>query len=52
MPEMSLSTSARLQASPIPGGGTPVEQWTGWEHRFYAAAEAFLASHLGGRAEP
>jgi GlcNAc-PI de-N-acetylase len=36
MPEMSLSTSARLQASPIPGGGTPVEQWTGWEHRFAA----------------
>lgn len=34
MPEMSLSTSARLQASPITDGGTPVEQWTGWEHRF------------------
>jgi LmbE family N-acetylglucosaminyl deacetylase len=34
MSETSLSTSARLQASPIIDGGTPVERWTGWDHPF------------------
>jgi LmbE family N-acetylglucosaminyl deacetylase len=30
----SESTSARLRDSPIADGGTPVERWTSWEHRF------------------
>lgn len=29
-----MSSSARLQACPIVDGGTPVEVWTGWDHRF------------------
>jgi LmbE family N-acetylglucosaminyl deacetylase len=36
MPEMPLSTSARLQASPIADGGTDVERWTRWDRRFAA----------------
>ncbi len=34
MTGLSESTSARLRASPIAAGGTPVEQWTSWERRF------------------
>ena len=31
---MTSPTSARLQASPINEGGTPVHVWTGWNDRF------------------
>ncbi len=34
MTRPSESTSARLRGSPIADGGTPVERWTSWEHRF------------------
>lgn len=34
MDEMLSATGARMQASPIAGGGTPVEWWTGWDHCF------------------
>jgi LmbE family N-acetylglucosaminyl deacetylase len=32
MDETRSGTGARLQASPIADGGTPVEMWTGWDH--------------------
>jgi LmbE family N-acetylglucosaminyl deacetylase len=34
MDETFSATGARMQASPITNGGTPVELWTGWDHCF------------------
>lgn len=34
MTETSSATSARFEACPIADGGTPVEEWTGWNHSF------------------
>jgi len=34
MAEAGARTGARLAASPIADGGTPVDIWTGWQHSF------------------